>query len=65
MLAAFFLTQNDIFYLSESNRRYFLHIKKIWAEENSIFLSHVSRKIVSDNRSSEQVFTETVCWVPL
>ena len=38
---------------------------KIWAKKYSSFSSYFNPKIVGDNRSSEQIFTETVCWVPL
>ena len=35
------------------------------SKENSSFSSHFHQKIIGDNRFSEQIFTETVCWVPL
>ena len=33
------------------------------AKEYSSFSSHFYPKTLGDNRSSEQIFTETVCWV--
>ena len=42
---------------------YFLHITKIRAKENCRFSTHFNPKIIGDNRCSEKIFTETVCWV--
>ena len=52
------------FCLSENNSRYFPHITKISAKNYSSFSSHFNPKIVGDNRSSEQILTKAVCWVP-
>ena len=50
MLADLFRTQNDIF---------------IFPKSTGSFLSYFNPQIVDNNRSSEEIFTETVCWVPL
>ena len=72
MLAGVFTNRKQHFYLSENNREreddhllLFPHIAKIWAKKYSSVSSHFNPKIVGDNRPSEQIFTEKVCWVPL
>ena len=39
--------------------------RKFELKKYSRFSSHFNRKIVGDNRSSQQIFTETVCWLSL
>ena len=48
------------FYLSENKRHYFYHMTKIWGKKYCNFSPHFNPKIVGNNRSSEQIFTETV-----
>ena len=64
MLAGLFSYPKRHFYLSENDRRYIPRFTKIRGKKYSSFSSQAS--IVGDiNRSSEQVFSETVRWVPL
>ena len=61
----FFVPKTTFFSLRNQQALLF-HTTKIWAKEYSTFSSYFNPKTVGDNGfSSEQISTETFCWVPL
>ena len=65
MLAGLFSYPKRHFYLSENNRHYIPISRKFELKKTPVFPAHCNPKIVGNNRLSEQIFIETVCWVLL